>query len=246
VSTDELKGTRTTYVKVIATGENVTIKDTIEENKTLQDRWTGETHFELKEVIQRPAKVRRSVPKSKRKAEEDPPRDGGSDELQPGQPEQVPTATGSTPSLTQTLRRKGPDQLDGLPTQSSASAGSNICAAPECILPGGRRGHHQDSRGRLFMYDNYEGRSAPAEGEKPQDDDDSSSSDARSTSSASEAADSEELIRDGGLPEADDHPAEAPPQDTFLPWLAKCHSKKKGYGCQRRSQRKGENLAGTA
>jgi hypothetical protein len=96
------------------------------------------------------------------------------------------------------------------------------------------------------MYDNYEGRSAPAEGEKPQDDDDSSSSDARSTSSASEAAESEELIRDGDLPEADDHPAEAPPQDTFLPWLAKCHSKKKGYGCQRRWQRKGENLAGTA
>ena len=90
------------------------------------------------------------------------------------------------------------------------------------------------------MYDNYEGRSAPAEGEKPQDDDDSSSSDSKSVSSASEAAESEDLIRDGDLPEADDQPTAAPPKDTFLAveldiceddfsWLAKCHSKKKGY-----------------
>lgn len=36
-SVDDLKGTRTTYVKVIATKESVTIKDTVDENKTLQD-----------------------------------------------------------------------------------------------------------------------------------------------------------------------------------------------------------------
>ena len=108
------------------------------------------------------------------------------------------------------------------------------------------------------MYDNYEGRSAPAEGEKPQDDDDSSSSDSKSVSSASEAAESEDLIRDGDLPEADDQPTAAPPKDTFLAveldiceddfsWLAKCHSKKKAmFGYRRRWPKRGENLAGTA
>ena len=90
------------------------------------------------------------------------------------------------------------------------------------------------------MYDNYDGRSAPADGEKPQADDDSSSSDSSSVSPAASDAESEELIRDGDLPEAGEQPAEAQPQDTFLAveldiceddfaWLAKCHSKKKGY-----------------
>lgn len=84
----ELRGTRVTYAKIVPTGETVEIKDTIEDSKTLQDRWTGETHFELKEIIARPAKVSRGVPsKTKRKAEDELPRpphdqDDGSGEVQ--------------------------------------------------------------------------------------------------------------------------------------------------------------------
>ena len=239
VSVDELKGTRTTFLKVIATGEKVTIKDTVEENKTLQDRWTGETHFELKETINRPAKVRRSVPKTKRKAEEEPPRDGGPDEHQPGQDQQVPNDGGGAASLHQALQHGGPDRLDGLPARSSASAGSNLCSAPECVLPGGHRGHHQDSGGTQFMYDNYDGRSSPVENADNKIDDGESSSTSSASSSHGDSVESEELIQDGDLPEADAHYAETKPKDTFVAieldigeedfaWLSKYHSKKRG------------------
>ena len=95
VSMDELRGARVTHAKLVPTGETVQIKDTIEDSKTLQDRWTGETHFELKEIIVRPAKVRRGVPsKPKQKAAEDLPRlprgqaDGSAEVEQPGEAEQ--------------------------------------------------------------------------------------------------------------------------------------------------------------
>jgi hypothetical protein len=239
VSVDELKGTRTTFLKVIATGEKVTIKDTVEENKTLQDRWIGETHFELKETINRPAKVRRSVPKTKRKAEEEPPRDGGPDEHQPGQDQQVPNDGGGAASLHQALQHGGPDRLDGLPARSSASAGSNLCSAPECVLPGGHRGHHQDSGGTQFMYDNYDGRSSPVENADNKIDDGESSSTSSASSSHGDSVESEELIKDGDLPEADAHYVETKPKDTFVAieldigeedfaWLSKYHSKRRG------------------
>ena len=61
---------------------------------------------------------------------------------------------GATP-LTQTLRSKGPNVLDGTPMTSSA--GSSSCVAPGCDLPGGHLGHHRNNNNEEFLYDPYDG-----------------------------------------------------------------------------------------
>jgi hypothetical protein len=226
VSMDELRGTRVTHAKLVPTGETVQIKDTIEDSKTLQDRWTGETHFELKEIIVRPAKVRRGVPsKPKRKAAEDLPRlprgqaDGSAEVEQPGEAEQDQQPDGTSvsepsPPLSKVLQQGGLNRLDGLPERvpaSAGSSGSNLCVVPECVLPGGHLGHHEDSRGNKFLYDNYDGRRAVVaeETESSESEDEKAPS-----SSTTSEAESEELIRDGELPNAE--PAQQAPQETFI------------------------------
>ena len=72
VSLDELTGKRVTIVNPSLGGDQARIVDDITVVKSLAERWTGETQFEMK-LSQRPAKVRRSVPKAgtKRKPETD-------------------------------------------------------------------------------------------------------------------------------------------------------------------------------
>ena len=72
VNLEDLVGTRKTFVRPLLGGEEVTIEDTIEDQKTLQDRWTGETHFDLvpENVVKR-LRVRKARG-GKRKAETEP------------------------------------------------------------------------------------------------------------------------------------------------------------------------------
>ena len=60
---EEMTGQRVTVVNPIHGGDQVVIRDTVDVQRTLQDRWTGETQFELTEVPH-PAK-RQKVPDRK-------------------------------------------------------------------------------------------------------------------------------------------------------------------------------------
>jgi hypothetical protein len=89
------------------------------------------------------------------------------------------------------------------------------------------------------MYDNYDGRSSPVENADNKIDDGESSSTSSASSSHGDSVESEELIKDGDLPEADAHYVETKPKDTFVAieldigeedfaWLSKYHSKRRG------------------
>ena len=133
VAMDELKGPRTTIIKPIAGGEQVVYKDEYTDVKTLQDRWTGESRFELTDSIERPAKVRRSMPKSTRKRK--------ADDAETAEKEDEKTLTSSSTTLQKSLHEIGPDAVDGIPKRIQGSSGSNQCQVPECVLPGGHEGH---------------------------------------------------------------------------------------------------------
>ena len=68
------------------------------------------------------------------------------------------------PQLQEALRERGPNVLDGLPRDLQRNdphqgvSGSNICHIPECVLPGGHYGSHQNAKGDLFLWDPYSGR----------------------------------------------------------------------------------------
>ena len=66
VSLDELTGHQTTIVRPLHGGPEAKIKDDISIQRNLQDRWIGETQFEMK-MGPRPLKVRRSTPKTGQK-----------------------------------------------------------------------------------------------------------------------------------------------------------------------------------
>ena len=117
------------------------------------------------------------------------------------------------------------------------------------MLPGGHLGHHEDSGGNKFLYDNYDGKRAVVaeETESSESEDEKASS-----SSTTSEAESEELIRDGELPNAE--PVQQAPQDTFicididttkanLNWLTKHKSKKHGFvWLSKKMQDKGKEL----
>ena len=212
VSMDELTGKRTSLIRNVAGGEEVRLEDTMDIVRSLQDRWTGETQFEMKDP--RPLKVRRSVPKTgqKRKPEKgveelqgeegehaEPDDAGEGLQAEPELPEgagqedlPVEAEGDAIPktSLNEALLERGVDTVDGHPIQVSGESGANMCPAPGCELPGGHAGVHQGPEGK-FLYDNYEGKKMITE---EADADDSSSSTSES---------SEEL-----LPDLPPHPDE--------------------------------------
>ena len=209
VSLEELTGKRTTVVKPMNGGPEVTIEDTIDVTRSLLDRWIGETQFEMVEP-ERPPKMRRSIPASgrqgtKRKAEKEaeteesmpqlPSGIGHEDEtpgLQEMETEETPGAAIPSRELEDALRDKGPDQVDGLPRTLhplAGSAGSNGCVVPGCHLPGGHYGPHEGVQGR-FLYDPYDGRTWQVDEDEAQSE--KKSAEAEETSSTS----SEELLRD--------------------------------------------------
>ena len=169
ISMDELTGKRTTVVKPLHGGSEVTIEDTMDVVRSLQDRWIGETQFELVEPA-RPPKMRRSVPAppkkqgTKRKADAgeeglQPPSGIEREEEAPGPDDQAEQQGAAIPSreLEEALHDRGLDRVDGLPRPLPGSAGSNGCAVPGCDLPGGHSGPHEGVQGR-FLYDPYDGR----------------------------------------------------------------------------------------
>ena len=157
VSLDELTGNRITTVQNVAGGEPATIKDTVDIQRNLQDRWTGETRFELlPQPGPAPKRLRVPAPKGeKRKAEDEKPAAEEEEEIEdhPGDPQDEPARGSADPpsTLTRALHSRGPDVLDGTPMKSTS--GANRCAAPGCTLPGGHQGLHKDGQEREFIYD---------------------------------------------------------------------------------------------
>ena len=66
VSLDELTGKRLTIVRPLHGGPEAKIEDDLTIQRNLQDRWVGETQFEMK-MGPRPLKIRRSIPKTGQK-----------------------------------------------------------------------------------------------------------------------------------------------------------------------------------
>ena len=160
-------------------------------------------------------------------------------------------------TLTEALQKKGADAVDATPLRGES--GANRCPVPECDLPGGHAGHHQDRDGRTFMYDLYEGRRAPTSGEKEADISSSSSS---SSSQRSRSASSEELAVEepGSKKPAREERSRSPrsrkkdEEDTFLvfnlevdeddfDWLAKNrHRKRAAVWLSKKMSAKGQEV----
>ncbi len=89
VDLDELTGKRQTIVKYAMGGDEVLIDDDVSIQRSLPDRWTGETRLEMK-PLERPSKQRRKKDPTgtKRKAEDDL-----QDEEQPQPQHELPPAT---------------------------------------------------------------------------------------------------------------------------------------------------------
>ena len=159
VSTDEMTGRRVTIVRPLHGGERVEIRDD-GEPRALQDRWVGETRFELF-----PRKSRKTEPKVanqgvKRTSQPSPVEvDTEPKDKQQKTDHSADNAEASN-TLNQALAQQGPDVLDGIqPTNKiQGSSGSNSCVISECVLPGGHYGQHEDSQGRAFMWDPFSGR----------------------------------------------------------------------------------------
>ena len=81
--------------------------------------------------------------------------------------------------LSQALETRGPDAVDGIPSVAAQSPTGNQCRVPQCTLPGGHGGPHEDESGDQFSWTPFGGR-IPLD-EEPAEDDESSA-----TSSSSE------------------------------------------------------------
>ena len=156
VSADEMTGKRITIVRPLHGGETVEITDD-GEPRALQDRWVGETRFELVSRKSRKVEVKPSPSRLKRSSQT-PSIEVEKEDKQQKTDHSAETA--DTSSLRQALAQRGPDVLDGiLPTSKiQGSSGSNSCVVSECVLPGGHYGRHEDSEGKAFMWDPYSGR----------------------------------------------------------------------------------------
>ena len=132
-------GRRLTTVRPMVQGaEEVIIEDAdfraADSGRQLQERWTGETRFEVKASTDGPQQAKRQrklgAGGAKRKSievEADP--EGIHPEVQEINP------------LTSALRDKGPEAVDGHPRAlRREGVASTDCAVPECVLPGGHYG----------------------------------------------------------------------------------------------------------
>ena len=147
VPLEEFTGKRTTTVRPLMDGaEPMVVEDTWDVQRSLQDRWVGQTTFELVNVA-KPAKVpRATTPKGiKRKAEDT--------EKETEEATQPAGVLIPRTSLQQALDRD-PALLDGYRPHEAApsgAAGSMDCSAAGCELPGGHAGPHQGADGRFLV-----------------------------------------------------------------------------------------------
>ena len=178
---DQLTGKRRTIVRpLVENAPEAVIDDDYKMSddpmRLLQERWTGETWFEIKPEHSS-GQMRQPGRKGKRVREEDPrPADPemkspdeeevkldveeiGQQEGQvfPDVPEALPDARDS--ELTSALRTRGPNTVDGVPDISrQPPPGESQCSVPGCELPGGHDGPHQGSDRRSFSWTPFGGR----------------------------------------------------------------------------------------
>ena len=178
VDESELTGRRITKIIPMMTGASET---TIEDDYTtseaphrqLQERWRGETRFQMKQEVKR----RKLTPKEAAERSR-PSESSSSSSPQQQQVSQVPQqeqvladSDVNLPSeiagqllpevpdihpLTSALQERGPNAVDGVP--SLVRVDQNQCAVPECSLPGGHEGPHIDANGKKFSWESYGGR----------------------------------------------------------------------------------------
>lgn len=177
---DQLTGKRRTIVRpIVENAPEAVIEDDFKTSedpmRLLQERWKGETWFEIKP--EHSSGGMKQVRKTKRSQEEDlaPPdpiveerledKDDAEDEEQgqqdgqvfPDVPEALPDARDS--ELTSALRTRGPNAVDGVPgLLQQPSPGETQCSVPGCELPGGHEGPHQGHDRRSFSWTPFGGR----------------------------------------------------------------------------------------
>ena len=78
--------------------------------------------------------------------------------------------------LTEALKTRGPDVLDSIPSVAAQSSTANQCRVPQCTLPGGHGGPHEDESGDQFSWTGFGGRVPLDEEPKPEDEESSSDS----------------------------------------------------------------------
>ena len=174
---DELTGRRVTILRGLQeNSEQFEINDDYKEsedpNRSLQDRWVGETKFEMKQSVPKPGREKREKPLpvdtgqkkskgtkagTKRKSEaaqSSSSKRGPEHEPQDEQQGSVlPDVPGISP-LTTALRDRGPSAVDGVPGVHDKPP----CSTSECKLPGGHSGPHMDADGSQFTWSKQDGR----------------------------------------------------------------------------------------
>ena len=184
VSEDKLTGRRKTIIQPLVPGASETVleddyRETAEPHRLLQDRWTGETHFEIAKEDDKP--VRAAKKQKMNVQDEASPGEGAS---QVGTEEQHAGLFPRT-ELQSALHDIGPNTVDGVPAEvpGSRSMSSNACPVEDCVLPGGHDGPHLDSRNQRFQWNAYTGKMPLAD-------------ESTSSESSSDEASEEEMIPD--------------------------------------------------
>ena len=180
VDEDSLSGRRRTRLKGLHENAEMTeivddYKEVNEPNRSLQERWLGETWLEIKREAACPpletAKQRRvTKTQRKRKAQETVPEEDEKhhEEVEELQPEPREGAASSSSGqvlprvpvispLTTALRSLGPDAVDGVPERPKDSVETR-CSIDACQLPGGHSGPHEDGDGGKFTWTKEQGR----------------------------------------------------------------------------------------
>ena len=193
VDEEMLTGVRKTKVNsLLPPSEIVEIHDDYKEGdeptRSLQDRWTGETWFEMKSSAQDPVmKKARKTPRSgvKRKPEEEAEDLRSASHYAEAQKKNhqinqrvMQLRSQNVPNispLTTALRDRGADAVDGVPAVKGSSSSSVMrCSTSSCVLQGGHVGPHEDVDGVRFVQSSDGNGVIKVDDETP---DDSSSSD---------------------------------------------------------------------
>jgi hypothetical protein len=187
----KLTGKRVTKVKAMTTGaQEVVIEDDYKSDnapqRQLQERWRGQTRFQIEEDVKRP-KITPKEKSARKRQTMSPCTPAASSHQQPVSQQEhdvqlppVPNESGDEEALrsdgapaseiagqlllevpeinplTTDLQERGASVVDGVPTMRRDD--QNQCAVPECALPGGHDGPHMDTQERKFSWEPHSGR----------------------------------------------------------------------------------------